>query len=118
MSLGDIQDVGLNCFYLSGVSALHEEVLLFWQKDPKPFPLAHGPAGLLRPNTESHGCGTRFAQTVLAEKPIRRWDSAIRKAEHTDSKLRTIFLNRIHFFTVTPADVSRHPGCLVKSSLL
>ena len=73
-------------FLFEGVSAPHDEVLLFWQKDPKPFPPAHGPAGLLRPSTESHGCGTRSAQTVLAEKSIQRWDLATRKAEHTDSK--------------------------------
>ncbi len=76
-----------NRYYLSWVSAPHAEVLLFRQKDPKPFPPAHGPAVLLRPSPESHGCGTRFSQTVLAETSIRRWDSATRKAEHTESFL-------------------------------
>ena len=44
-----------------------DEVLLFRQKDPKPFPPVRVPAGELRPSTELYGSETRSAQTVLAE---------------------------------------------------
>ncbi len=49
--------------------------LVFRQKHPKPFTPVCGPPGLLRRSTESfdfaqdrsYDCGTRSAQTVLAE---------------------------------------------------
>ena len=41
-------------------------VLLFRQKDPKPFSSVRGPTGKLRPGAELNGSETRFAQTVLA----------------------------------------------------
>ena len=56
------------------VSSPRDEVLLFRQKDPKPFPPVRVPAGKLRPGTELYGCATRSevqshlsAQTMLAK---------------------------------------------------
>ncbi len=52
-----------------GVSAPHDEVLLFRQKDPKPLAPGRGPQrGCLCPGPGGVGCGTRCAQTVLAAK--------------------------------------------------
>ena len=42
------------------------EVLLFRQKDPKPWAPGRGPSGAFAPVPKGLGCGTRFAQTVLA----------------------------------------------------
>ena len=36
-----------------GVSSPHAEVLLFRQKDPKPFPPVRGPSGSFAPRIES-----------------------------------------------------------------
>ena len=64
------------------------EILLFRQKDPKPFPPVPGPAGSLRRTTEFGGCATRYAQTVLPLFP----NSAIRlghaQSGHTSSNIR------------------------------
>ena len=49
-----------------GVSPPHGEVLLFRQKDPKPWAPGRGPSGAFAPVPKGLGCGTRFAQTVLA----------------------------------------------------
>ena len=49
-----------------GVSAPHAEILLFRQKDPKPWAPGRGPPGAFAPVPKGLGCGTRFAQTVLA----------------------------------------------------
>ena len=49
-----------------GVSPPRAEVLLFRQKDPKPLAPGRGPSGAFAPVPKGLGCGTRFAQTVLA----------------------------------------------------
>ena len=49
-----------------GVSAPRAEVLLFRQKDPKPWAPGRGPSGAFAAVPKGLGCGTRFAQTVLA----------------------------------------------------
>ena len=51
---------------LCRVSPLHDEVLLFRQKDPKPFLPVRGPAGSLRLRTESYGSETRSACMVFS----------------------------------------------------
>ena len=51
--------------YICGVSAPRDAVLLFRQKDPKPGVPGRGPSGAFA-RSQLLGCGTRFAQTVLA----------------------------------------------------
>ena len=46
-----------------------DEVLLFRQKDPKPFSPWSWPWGSPARFANSGGCATRYAQTVLAENP-------------------------------------------------
>ncbi len=48
-----------------------DEVLLFRQKCPKPFPPVRGPPGNFATIPNQDGSGTRCAQTALAERPIR-----------------------------------------------
>ena len=65
--------------YLQGFAPA-DEVLLFWQKDPKPFGACHIPLvktkGFPPTLDQLGGCGTRFAQTVLAELP--NWSARLR----------------------------------------
>ena len=49
-----------------GVSPPHGEILLFRQKDPKPWAPRRGPSGAFASVPNGWGCGTRCAQTVLA----------------------------------------------------
>ena len=53
-----------------------DEILLFRQKDPKPFSPVRGPTGSFATVPKQEGSGTRYAQTTLAEKPIRDSRSA------------------------------------------
>ncbi len=57
----------LKNYFMQGFAPA-DEVLLFRQKDPKPFPPVRVPGGKLRPGTELYGSETRSAQTVLAEE--------------------------------------------------
>ncbi len=71
-----------------------DKVLLFRQKDPKPFSPVGVPAGELRPGIELYGCATRSAQTMLAEEsnsiPRLRRARGGKNTQETDpvSKLR------------------------------
>jgi len=53
-----------------------DEILLFRQKDPKPFPPVRSPLGPSATVPNQDGSGTRCAQTALAERPIRYGGSA------------------------------------------
>jgi len=58
-----------------------DEVLLFRQKDPKPFSPVRGPTGPSASIPNQDGEGTRSAQTTLAEKSIRYRGSAALEGE-------------------------------------
>jgi len=63
-----------------------DEVLLFRQKDPKPFPPVRGPPGNFAAIPNQDGEGTRCAQTALAERPIRYGGEAAHEGEETLKK--------------------------------
>ncbi len=63
-----------------------DEVLLFRQKDPKPFSPVRGPLGPSASVPNQDGEGTRSAQTALAERPIRYEGSAANEGEETLKK--------------------------------
>ena len=70
------QNLGfLRNYFIQGFAPA-DEVLVFRQKDPKPFPPVRGPSGPSATLPNQDGSGTRSAQTALAEKSIRYGDEA------------------------------------------
>ncbi|HBP89207.1 MAG TPA: hypothetical protein DD706_16085 [Nitrospiraceae bacterium] len=69
------------------------EVLLFRQKDPKPWWPRRGPSGALRRVVDSGGAQTRCAQTMRAFLRSRRHDLAAPQGHRTSIMLRSSVTN-------------------------